>query len=101
MPGDRESRRDLAEALDNVGGEPDDDLVRDPVGPAIYRMDPGRQATVVACLRCRHLGLIPSIPRKPKLVWTCPGCGHGWALEPPPRVWIEGSRPTVLPARLV
>lgn len=100
MPGDRQAIRDLEEALAKLQGAAGDDLVRDPVGPAIYRLNPGRYATVIACLSCRHLGLIPSIPKKPRLVWECSGCGHMWALEPPARVWIEGSRPVLIPGRV-
>jgi len=83
-----------------LGGEAGDELVLDPVGPAIYRVNRGRYMTAVACVLCRQLGLIPSIPRKPALIWECSGCGHKWALEPPPRVWIEGSRSVVLPGRI-
>lgn len=95
MPGDRTSRRDLAEALDTLGEGRPATIIRDLVGPAVYRLDPQPYMTAVACLRCRHLGLIPSIPKVPKLTWTCPGCDHAWALEPPPAVWVEGSRPTI------
>lgn len=96
MPSDRTSRRDLDEALDILGQGELGDVIADLSGPAVYRLHP-QAMTAVACISCRHLGLIPSIPKVPKLVWECPGCGHKWALEPPPAVWIEGSRPVVRP----
>lgn len=86
--------------MERLGGEAGDELVLDPVGPAIYRLNPGRYMTVAACVLCRHLAIIPTIPAKPTLVWECSGCGHSWALEPPAKVWIEGSRPVLVPGRL-
>lgn len=96
MAGDRQSRRDIEEALETLGQGELGDVIRDQVGPAVYRIHPTAM-TAVACLICRHLGLIPTIPKVPKLVWECTGCGHKWALEPPASVWIEGSRPIVRP----
>lgn len=96
MSVDRQARRDAAEVLEVLGTPTDGETYRDLVGPAIYRLEP-TPATVVTCLRCRHIGLIPSIPRKPQLVWTCPGCGAKVELEPPPVIWIEGSRVQSVP----
>ena len=91
---DRQARRDMAEALDvmtqGVTGEVHADLV----GPAVYQIEPS-MATIVACLDCRHMALIPSIPKKPHLVWTCSGCDKAWRLEPPAIVWVTGSVPEV------
>lgn len=99
MSPDRQARRDLAEALATMGGTAGDEIHHDLVGPAVYRIYP-TASTVTACMNCRHLGLIPSIPKVPVLHWGCPGCGTRWRLEPPPIVWIEGSRPVIVPGRL-
>jgi len=87
-------RVDLGQTLDELGGEGEHFF--DLVGPAVYRLEP-TALTVAICSSCRHIGLIPSIPRKPTLTWTCPGCGRGHRLEPPPIVWIEGSRTLAMP----
>lgn len=93
---DRQARHDLEEAIRTVGVADDDArLYFDEIGPAVYRLD-AQPVTVVACGSCRHLGLVPSIPKKPELVWKCPGCGRGWALQPPAAVWVEGSRPQLV-----
>ena len=96
---DRAARRDLQRTLETVGGELGA-YYYDLAGPAIYRLDPS-PASVIACLRCRHIALIPSIPRVPLFVHVCAGCGGPIRLEPPPAVWIEGSRPAIVlaPAR--
>lgn len=92
---DRLARRDLAEVMDVLGGTSEDEILRDTIGPAVYRLHP-QPSTAAACLVCRHISLIPSIPKVPALVWECPGCGHKWALEPPAGVWLEGSRPELV-----
>jgi hypothetical protein len=80
-------------ALDTVGGL--GRIYRDQAGPAVYRLEP-TPATAVACQSCLTVGLVPSIPRKPILVYRCSGCGAKIRLEPPPIVWLEGSRPGLI-----
>lgn len=80
-------------ALDTVGGL--GRVYRDTVGPAVYRLEP-TPATAVACQSCRTVGLVPSIPRVPVLVFVCSTCGARIRLEPPPAVWIQGSRPAIV-----
>lgn len=84
--------RRAEEAVEVLGGGR---LYRDQVGPAVYRLEP-TPATAVACQSCRTVGLVPSIPRVPTLLYTCSGCGARIRLEPPPLVWLEGSRPSLL-----
>jgi hypothetical protein len=84
--------RPALEAIDTLGGGR---LYHDRTGPAVYRLEPS-PATAVACQRCQTVGLVPSIPRVPALVWTCSGCGARVRLEPPPVVWLEGNRPPIL-----
>jgi hypothetical protein len=76
-------------ALDALGGG--DRVVRDRRGPAVYRLSPLPAMTAVLCLACSYVGLVPSIPRVPALLWTCSRCGRTVALEPPPAVWLQGS----------
>jgi hypothetical protein len=96
---DRKAKRDIDEFLDVVdqGIPADGELYPDEVGWAVYRLEPTGM-TVVACRDCRQVGLIPSIPRVPRLVWTCPGCDRPWTLQPPPIVWVTGSRPSIVRA---
>lgn len=89
---DRQARRDTEEAIDVLQQGMTGTIYRDEIGPAVYTLEP-TMVTAVACLSCRHLALIPSIPKKPHLIWECSGCGHKWALQPPAIVWVEGSRP--------
>lgn len=87
---DKTGRIDLERALETVGGEHGQgELYHDLIGPAIYRLEPSPM-TATACVRCRHLGLIPSIPRKQFLTWTCPGCGAHYRLAPPLEVLRAG-----------
>lgn len=92
---DRQAKRDTAEALDILTQGVTGEIHRDLVGWAVYQIEPS-MATVVACQSCRHIALIPSIPKKSHLVWTCSGCDHPWPLEPPPIVWVTGSRPVIV-----
>lgn len=91
---DKGVRKAIDGALDAAGGAMGGELFQDQAGPAVYRLEPSA-LTVVACVVCRYVGLIPSIPRKPELIWTCQSCGKRHALRPPARVWVEGSRPTI------
>lgn len=91
---DRQARRDTAEFLEILSGGLTGEIYSDLVGWARYQLEP-QASTVIACRACRHIGLIPSIPKVPRLVWTCPGCDSPWVLEPPAAVWIEGSRPVL------
>lgn len=95
---DKRARRDVAEVLEVLDTPADAETYRDLVGPAVYRLEP-TPATVISCLACHHVGLVPSIPKVPRLVWTCAGCNAGIALEPPPIVWVEGSRVLAMPSR--
>lgn len=92
---DKRARRAIAAALDAAGGDLGGEIIHDLAGPAVYRLEP-TALTIAACSACQYVGLIPSIPRKPRLVWTCSSCRRGYALEPPARVWVEGSRPQVV-----
>ena len=92
---DKAGRRAIDAALEAAGGDLGGEIFHDGIGPAVYRLEP-TPLTVIACSACRYVGLVPSIPLKPKLVWECGGCGRKWALEPPARVWVEGSRPQVI-----
>lgn len=94
----RGDRAELEAALAELDLGPDGELVMDGLGPACYRLDPipARCMTALLCLPCRHTSLIPSIPRKPRLSWTCSSCKREYPLAPPAKVWIEGSRPMVI-----
>lgn len=92
---DKAQRRAIDGAIEAAGGDLGGELFHDQVGPAVYRLEP-TALTVIACGDCRYVGLVPSIPRRPRLVWQCSSCGKKHALEPPARVWIEGSRPQVI-----
>jgi hypothetical protein len=89
---DRRARLDTAEALDVLTQGATGELHRDLVGWAVYQIDP-TMATVVACPSCRHVALVPSVPKVPRLTWTCTGCDKTQWLEPPAVVWVAGSRP--------
>lgn len=92
----RDAARDLRAAME-LAGAPDDELIHDDQGPAVYRLGPPAM-TALACFDCRYTSLIPSIPRKPQLVWPCPQCGKRYELRPPAAVWVEGSRVLGLPS---
>ena len=92
---DRQARRDTEEFLDIATEGRTGELHRDLIGWAVYQIEPVMM-TVAACPDCRHVALIPSIPKKPHLVWTCAGCDRAWPLEPPAIVWVTGSRPEVI-----
>lgn len=57
----------------------------DRLGTALYQLEPS-WITAVACVCCYHVALIPSLPKVPKLTWTCSACGVLIPLEPPPEV---------------
>lgn len=65
-------------------------IYRDLAGPAIYRLEPSWR-TVVMCLACHFLTLIPTIPRR-ATVHACSRCGTRVLLIPPPAV-IEVPEP--------
>jgi hypothetical protein len=68
---------------------------RDLTGQATYWVNAdqaGIDWTAVACPPCHHVTLLPSIPRKPVLYWSCPQ-GHRYRLEPPIAVLAAGLRP--------
>lgn len=90
---DKATRRVLDAALE--GAELEGELFHDELGPAVYRLEP-TPMTVAVCGACHYVGLIPTIPMKPRLTWTCGGCGRGYDLAPPARIWVEGSRPQVV-----
>lgn len=92
---DKGQRRAVDQALEAATGDLGGEIFHDLTGPAVYRLEPS-PVTVIACAACHHVGLVPSVPVKPRLIWTCGGCGRRHALEPPARVWLEGSRPQVL-----
>lgn len=82
---DRGARRILEAAVDSLAaGTPagQSRVYFDLIGPAVYQTEPAWR-TAVLCLRCAHVGLIISIPRKPRLTWTCSQCGWVAPLEPP------------------
>lgn len=82
------------EALELLGAER---IVTDKAGPAVYRLAPEPAMTAVACLSCRYVALVPSIPRVPELAWECSRCKWRTRLEPPAEVWLLGSRVAVIP----
>lgn len=90
------TRRDADTAAGTLGDALGGDagtIRRDTAGPAVYRIDPGREATAIACGRCRFVRIVLSIPRVPALVATCPQCGARVALAPPLDVLAAGQRP--------
>lgn len=96
MP-DKPTRRAIDAALDAVPGGLGGEVIRDAIGPAVYRLEPSPMS-VVACAACQYVSLIPSVPRVPELIWSCPRCGRAWELQPPARVWVAGSAPTLVPS---
>jgi ribosomal protein S27E len=71
---------------------------RDTIGPAVYRIDPGAEATAIACERCRFVQIVLTIPRVAALVAACPQCGRRVALAPPLDVLAAGQRPAGRPS---
>ncbi len=57
----------------------------DRLGTALYQVEPSC-ITAVVCIRCLHVAIIPSLPKVPKLSWTCSACGTRIPMEPPPEV---------------
>lgn len=54
----------------------------DEIGPAVYQTEPTWR-TAILCLRCSHVALVISLPRKRRLTWTCSQCGWVVPLAPP------------------
>ena len=75
----RELARALDQAVEQTGGGR---IVRDKLGPAVYRLEP-TWVSLVACLRCEFLAFIPSLPAEPLFTYTCSQCGAGILLAPP------------------
>jgi hypothetical protein len=92
---DKGARHAIDGALEAAGPFGEGELYHDEIGPAVYRLEP-TMLTVVACVDCHYVGLIPSIPRRPDLVWECGACGRRHRLQPPVHVWLWGSRPAVV-----
>lgn len=97
MSAGKGARKAIDAALESVGGAQGGELFHDELGPAIYRLEPSA-LTIVACEACHYVGLVPSIPRKAELVWTCTSCKRRYGLRPPLRVVLEGNRPVIAPA---
>lgn len=76
---DRSARRELEGAADAL---PAGRRYFDREGPAIYQLEP-TMATVIACLRCRFVMIVPSVPRVLRLVHPCSNCGAPISLRPP------------------
>jgi hypothetical protein len=67
----------------------------DLAGQAVYFLagdDAGTDWTFVACVRCRYVGSMMALPRKPVLFWRC-SSGHTIRLEPPIPVLVAAMRP--------
>jgi len=79
---DRHLRRSLGEAADAL---PDGRRYFDLEGPAIYQVEP-TMVTIIACLRCRFVSIVPSLPRVFRLVHPCSNCGSPIILRPPREV---------------
>lgn len=80
-----------------LGPELQGETHRDLTGNAVYWINAdqgGIDWTAAACPPCRHIGLIPSIPRRPVGRWTCPQCQRVYRLEPPIPVLMAAQRPT-------
>lgn len=84
---DRALRRDLEAAADAL---PPGTTYLDRLGCAIYQVEPS-WATVIACLNCRLILLVPTLPRSLRFRHPCSGCGTWIPLEPP--LEVIGARP--------
>lgn len=92
---DRSSERELGRILEALPG---DAILRDLVGPAVYRLEP-TWLTAVLCRTCGFIHLVVSIPARP-FVWACPRCAHRERLEPPAAVLAARPRIPSLRDRL-
>lgn len=82
---DGELRKRLDAAVDEAF--PGAEIYRDGTGLAVYQVKPA-WATLVICLRCRMLAMLPALPRVMRPKHPCSSCGALIVLEPP-RVVLE------------
>ncbi len=83
---DGELRRRLDRAAGEAwGATAGVEIVRDGTGLAVYQLRPA-WATLIVCLRCRMLGLLPALPRVLRPRHRCSSCGAVIVLEPPREV---------------
>jgi hypothetical protein len=90
---DRELRRQVGEALAQLGRGVEGRVLADRESAAVYRIEPGQEAMALACLRCRLVTVRPGLPRKLELWVSCNNCGQAWRLRPPPEVLFDDPDP--------
>lgn len=78
---------ELGERLDRAVDEafPGAEIYRDGTGLAVYQVKPA-WATLVVCLRCRMLAMLPALPRVMRPRHVCSSCNAVIALQPPREV---------------